>query len=327
MVKVLIYGAGAIGSFLAYLLSTSDEMSRVVEDVALLGRPGHMQKIRESGLQIKSSEGTKTVRFRHCFSDLGELISSSFRPDVVVLCVKTHSLSAVSQELKLSGLAEGRLERAEFILLMNGMGNRERIDLDSDWVFEGITSIGIVFSDDGKIELKGKGKTILESGISPEARGLFQERFTEKGFEIEFAESFKVQQWNKLFANAVINPITALAGKKNAIILCQDLRKTVEEVVEECVAAAALEGYCFDSDQVLDFVYSVASKTSNNTSSMLQDVQKGNKTEIDSINGYVVRLGEQHGLKVPVNRTLYQLVKARETPELRWRGKLRLPNL
>ncbi|NPV61617.1 MAG: 2-dehydropantoate 2-reductase [Methanotrichaceae archaeon] len=312
MVKVLIYGAGAIGSFLAYLLSSGDEVNHAVDDVALLGRPGHMQEIGESGLQIKSSEGIKTIYFRHCFSQLNELSSSSFFPEVVVLCVKTHSLAAVSQEIEQSGLAGGRLKRAEFILLMNGMGNRERIDLPSDQVFEGITSIGVVFSEGGKIELKGRGKTIIESGISPETRQLFQERFAEKGFEIEFAENFRAQQWNKLFANAVINPITALTGKRNEVILCQDLRKTVEGVVEECVAAAALEGQRFDAGQVLDFVYSVASKTSSNISSMLQDVQKGNKTEIDSINGYIDRLGEKHGLKVPVNRTLYQLVKARE---------------
>jgi 2-dehydropantoate 2-reductase len=319
MVKALIYGAGAIGSFLASLLSSpNDYKNHVEENVGLLGRRGHMQRIRENGLEIKSSEGTRTLYFQHCFSEPGELRDSTYSPDVVIVCVKTHSLPALSKELKQSGLLDGKLKRAEFILLMNGMGNRESLDLSGDLsgnqVFEGITSMGVVFSEEGKIELKGKAKTILEAGISPEIRSFFQERFEEKGFEIEFefASDFKIQQWNKLFANAVINPITALVGKKNGIVLSEDLRKTVEDIVDECVEAAAREGLEFDRNRVLDFVYSVASKTSNNISSMLQDVRRGNKTEIDSINGYVVGLGKRHGLKVPVNRTLYELVKAVE---------------
>jgi 2-dehydropantoate 2-reductase len=82
--------------------------------------------------------------------------------------------------------------------------------------------------------------------------------------------------------------------------------------VEECVSAARLEGFDFNSADVTNFVSSVASRTSMNASSMLQDVLKGKKTEVDSINGYILRLAGKHSIPVPVNETLYALIKTLE---------------
>jgi 2-dehydropantoate 2-reductase len=211
-----------------------------------------------------------------------------------------------------SGALNGNLKNANFILLMNGMGNREVFKLSTHNVFEGITSIGVNFPENGSIELKGRGKTVLEEGIGPEIKHFMNDMFEEKGFEIEFAKDFKNQQWNKLFVNSVINPITALTGKHNCIVLSKYLEDTVEKIVEECVSVAAKEGRGADKDTVLDLVRSIASKTSMNTSSMLQDVQRGRMTEIESINGYVISLARKHGIKVPANEILYVLVKSAE---------------
>lgn len=313
MVNVLIYGAGAIGSFVGYLLSEmKEDEGSAVKNVALLGRKGHIQKIQKDGLKIKFTEGSKSIRFKHCLSRLSEIEELDFTPDVVVVCVKTHSLPAVLDEITTSSLLNGRLKDSVILLLMNGMGNREVFDLPSHEVFESITSIGVVFSKSGSIELKGKGKTIMESRLPDNMKDFFQERFSEKGFELELADEFKVYQWNKLFANAVINPITALARGQNGIVLSSHLKGIVEKIVEECISVARLEGLDFEESRVKDFVYSVALKTSLNTSSMLQDILKGKKTEIDSINGYVVRLAKKHSLSVPVNETMYALIKTLE---------------
>jgi 2-dehydropantoate 2-reductase len=312
MANVLIYGAGAIGSFFGYLLSESKEEGDLINNVALLGRKSHIQKIKENGLEILFFEGRKNFKFNYCFSNPDELKESGFSPQVVVVCVKTPSLPAVSEEIKNASLLKDKLKNADFILLMNGMGNREIFNIPSHNVFEGITTTGVVFSEDGQIELKGKGKTVFESAISQETVSFIERRFEEKGFEVEFAINFKEQQWNKLFVNAVINPITALTRKKNGIVLSESLRDLVGDIVGECVETANKEGYSFDKNQVIDFVYSVALKTSGNTSSMLQDVLKGRKTEIGSISGYVTRLAEIHGLKAPANQTLYSLVSSLE---------------
>ncbi|HUM81435.1 MAG TPA: 2-dehydropantoate 2-reductase [Methanothrix sp.] len=316
MTGILIYGAGAIGSFLGYLLSeapgegASEEKS--VESVALLGRAGHMNAIKERGMHVDLGEKREVLHFRHCFSSLDELKRSDFYPQVVVVCVKTHSLPALARELRESGLLEERLKEARFILLMNGMGNREALlncGLDSPRLFEAITSFGVVLAGEGRIELKGRGKTVIQDGMGREEMDFLTERLSEKGFEIEFSRDFSRQQYQKLLVNAAINPITALTRRQNSIILSPVLKSTVERVVAEAVAVAAADGVAIQEMEAFNLVLSVAERTAANTSSMLQDVLRGRRTEIEAINGYIVRQGKKHGIAVPANETLYALVK------------------
>ncbi|UEC43841.1 MAG: 2-dehydropantoate 2-reductase [Methanothrix sp.] len=332
MTKVLIIGAGAIGSFFGYLLSErasedgagsaaeegtgadrSDAGPRpVVEEVALLGRPGHIEAIREDGLEVTLAEKERplSIRFSQAFAGLGEFAQSDFAPEVVIVTVKTYSLPAVAKEIKESGLLAERLSDSRFVLLMNGMGNRERFDLPDNPVYEAITSSGVVFSADGKIELKGRGKTVFEVGIGEDLERFIGSRLAEKGFDAEFAPNFRRQQWMKLFANAVINPITALTREKNGIVLSPHLAPVVELIVQECVAVAEKEGERFDELAVLDFVRTVAENTAANTSSMLQDVLRGRETEIDAINGFVIDRARRHGMEAAGNEVLWGMVKA-----------------
>lgn len=313
--NILIYGAGAIGSFMGYLLSDPRRGDGgMIENVALLGRMGHMEKIRADGLEVETAEGTMLVHFRHLFTEPAELVRSDFHPDLVMICVKTYSLQKLCQELAQSGLLEDKLKISSFLLLMNGMGNRELfqslLPQASARALEGITSNGIKLAREGRIELKGKGPTIIENGLPQELERFIIAQFEEQGFQIEFSADFKRQQWNKLFVNSVINPIAALARQKNAIILSQALQSTVERVVREGVAVAREEGMDFDAEEVLRLVLSVAEKTGENSCSMLQDVLNNRTTEIDSINGYIVRLAQIHSIAVPVNETLYGLIKS-----------------
>ena len=317
MTDILIYGAGAIGSFLAYLLSGSARNStgeEGVKNVALLGREGHMRAIRDRGLHVDLGEKTEILRFEHCFSSLDDLKASDFCPDVVFVCVKTHSLPALCQELQESSLLEERLKRSLFILLMNGMGNREvflEAGLHPARLQEGITSLGVVLAGEGRIELKGRGKTVFQE-IGRVERDFLAERFSEKGFEIDFSPDFRRQQYYKLLVNAVINPVTALTRQQNGIVLSPSLRSSVQAVLAEAVAVAAAEGLAIQEEAAVELVFSVAEKTAANTSSMLQDVLRGRSTEIEAINGYLVRQAEKHGIAVPVNGALYGMVKAME---------------
>jgi 2-dehydropantoate 2-reductase len=314
MAYVLIYGAGAIGSFMGYLLSDAlDLIGSKIENVALLGRKSHINRIKDLGLQIYLPEGRTLLRFKHCFTDLDDLKASDFCPEIIIVCVKTFSLPGVCDELKKSGLLQEQLKNALFILLMNGMGNREvfdELDLPESRVIEGITSLGVKFSEDGMVELKGKGKTILDEKIGEDKKKFMRERLLEKGFEMEFAPDFKEHQYSKLFVNSVINPITAITRRENGVVLSSVLKNTVESAVREVVNVAAKEGITRDEKSVIEVVYSVAEKTFGNTSSMLQDVLKGRMTEIESINGYIIRLAKKHNIEVPVNEALYGLVKS-----------------
>ena len=305
---------------IGYLLGQPTEPDdRKIETVALLGRATHMQKINESGLTIEFPEGSQHLQFKNCFRNLDDLKESDFYPELVIVCVKTYSLERVCFELNVSGLLQGRLRNSCFLLLMNGMGNKERFvkmtGLPSKRILEGITSIGVKFSGDGFIELKGMGKTFIEDKICEEktyekTRQFLENGFRESGFEIEFTPDFKKHQWNKLFVNLVINPITALTGQENGIVLSDEMSLTVQTAVREAVKVARSEGLETDFESVLAIVRAVAEATRRNTSSMLQDVQKKKTTEIDSISGYIIQLAREHNIEVPVNEALYGLVKS-----------------
>lgn len=317
MTDILIYGAGAIGSFLGYLLSEMPGKNAIerkrIENVALLGREGHINAIKEQGLHVDLGEKREVLFFRHCFSSLDEFKASNYHPRLVIICVKTYSLPDLSRELKESGLLEERFKESLFILLMNGMGNREaflKSGLDPARLQEGITSLGVLLAGEGRMELKGRGKTVLQNGIGPEDRQFLEKRFSEKGFEIEFSPDFQRHQFLKLLVNATINPITALTRQQNGVVLSPALKSTVQAVVAEAVAIAEAEGLAIPEKEALELVLSVAEKTAANTSSMLQDVLRGRKTEIEAINGYIFRRAEEHGIAAPVNETLYGMVKS-----------------
>jgi 2-dehydropantoate 2-reductase len=314
MADILIYGAGAIGSFMGYLLSYIPEINgSIIENIGLLGRMSHINRIKDHGLLLDLPEGRKLLQFKHCFACLDDLKASDFCPKIIILCVKTYSLPAVCDELKKSGLLQGRLKNATFILLMNGMGNREifnELDLPHSLVLEGITSLGVKLLEDGRVELKGIGLTILEDRICVDMKKSMESRFFEKGFEMKFARDLLGHQYDKLFVNCVINPITALTRRENGIVLSSVLKSTVEGVVREAVSVAVKEGVKRDEKKVIEMVYYVAEKTSGNTSSMLSDILRGRTTEIESINGYIIRLAKKHNIEVPVNETLCELVRS-----------------
>ena len=317
MTDILIYGAGSIGSFLGYLLSEIPGKNAIerkrIENVALLGRAGHINAIKEQGLHVDLGGKREVLFFRHCFSSLNELKASNYHPRLVIICVKTYSLPDLSRELKESGLLEERFKESLFILLMNGMGNREaflKSGLDPARLQEGITSLGVLLAGEGRVELKGRGKTVLQNGIGREDRQFLEKRFSEKGFEIEFSPDFQRHQFLKLLVNATINPITALTRRQNGVVLSPALKSTVEAVVAEAVAVGSAEGLTISEKEALELVLSVAEKTAANTSSMLQDVLRGRKTEIEAINGYIFRRAGEHGIAAPVNETLYGMVKS-----------------
>lgn len=312
MANVLIYGAGAIGSFMGYLLS---EGSNCTRNIALLGRRGHIEKIRKSGLMIGLPEGPISIRFQYIFSSLQEVERSGFRPDLVLVCVKAYSLPEVRAEILNSGAFDGCLKGADFLLLMNGLGNLEALGMPSGRSYQGFTSLGVQFFEDGKVDLKGVGPTFLEDRIPDMTRKFFEERFEEKGFLVEFSSDFKHLQWNKLMVNAVANPISAIIRKKNRATLSMDLEATVERVIDECLQVAALDGIELDRKSCRDFVRFIISKNADNTTSMYQDVIKGKRTEIDSFNGYVVDQAKKHGLSAPVNEMMYAIIKTIENRE------------
>jgi 2-dehydropantoate 2-reductase len=119
--------------------------------------------------------------------------------------------------------------------------------------------------------------------------------------------------WTKAVVNACFNPLTGLLRVKSGVLgRSEHLMECCRMIVDEAAAVARADGAELDVDALMERVRTVARNTAENRSSMLQDLEKGGRTEIDAINGWIARLGEEKGIRCPVNRTLALLVKAAE---------------
>ena len=139
--------------------------------------------------------------------------------------------------------------------------------------------------------------------------------FTEVGLPSQVTNQIMMKTWDKVLVNAPINPITTLYNVKNGELLTQPhLRKLVEEVVKETVKILRERHLPFDEDvDPLETVLKVAALTAENKSSMLQDIEKGRLTEIDYLNGRLIKEAELGGIAAPINMSLTSKIKQLES--------------
>jgi 2-dehydropantoate 2-reductase len=131
------------------------------------------------------------------------------------------------------------------------------------------------------------------------------------GFIVESAPDANALLWGKLVINAAINPLSALLGVPNGELLARrEARALMAAVAREAASVAVAQGIGLPYPDPVVAVETIARRTATNRSSMLQDVRRGAPTEIDAINGAIVQAGAQTGVPTPINRTLWQLLKA-----------------
>ncbi len=175
-----------------------------------------------------------------------------------------------------------------------------------------MTSQGATFLGPGRIRHAGKGPTHLgmASGSHRKLVALAT-ALAQAGFETHVESDVAALVWSKLVVNVGINALTALVNRPNGRLLdLEETRSLMADLVAEAVAVAKARGITLTYADPLQTVYDVAKKTGANRSSMLQDFDRGRETEIDFINGAIVREAAELGIPVPVNAALARLVKA-----------------
>lgn len=208
-------------------------------------------------------------------------------------------------------LAECLAPNGLALTLQNGLGNYEILAqvLGAGRAALGVTTVGANLRAPGQVRAGGSGTITL--GAHPRITRL-AELLLAAGFTVESAPDPTALLWGKLVINAAINPATALLEMTNGELLRREpahalLAATAREAAEVAAALSIRLPYP-DPVQAAE---TTARRTAANRSSMLQDVQRGAPTEIDAICGAIVRAGERVGLAAPINRTLWQLVKAK----------------
>ena len=301
--NILIVGAGAIGSLIGARLS----QTQATVILFSTDRP-HMEAVRESGLKVEELDGTlRTYALNACF----EIENLPRNPDLALILVKSYATREA-----LSFVRPVCSPSTVFLTLQNGIGNWEQIAevVGEKSVLAGSTAQGSTLLGPGLIRHGGNGPTYIgEPGGAVSERvehlvGLFRQA----GLAAEPSDKVQSLIWQKLIVNVGINAITALTGIKNGSVAeMAEAAAVCGAAVSEAVLVAGANGFPMGADAV-ERVLSVARATARNRSSMGQDVDRKKRTEIDAINGAIVRFARQAGIPAPVNETLTSLVKVLE---------------
>jgi 2-dehydropantoate 2-reductase len=296
--SVLIVGTGAMASLFAARLVSAGI------DVKMLGIWNEgLQALRTKGVRFVDEDGHE----KSFQVDVIEHPAECLDVQLALVLVKTWQTARAAQQLAVC-LARNGLA----LTLQNGLGNLETLHaaLGDDRTALGVTTVGATLLEPGLVKNGGNG--IISLGKDHRLTS-FARIFRKAGFVVEEVTSTDSLAWGKLVINAAINPITALLQIPNGEILELPAAASLMAAVakETARVAKACEIQLPYADPVLA-VEIVAQRTASNLSSMLRDIIRGGPTEVDAINGAVVRVGEALHIPTPVNRTLWQLVKAME---------------
>ncbi|MDY6854541.1 MAG: 2-dehydropantoate 2-reductase [Thermodesulfobacteriota bacterium] len=300
--KIVIVGPGAMGCLFSYYLS------KVEEDIWLLDKhQDRVDKVKKDGLRIEGISGSHSVRVNitNYHKDIGNA-------DLIIICVKSYdSKRAANDVTQLIG------EKTTVLTLQNGYGNIEIISkvIGSERVIGGTTSQGATVLGLGHIRHAGKGETIigeLDGRASARIKSL-SSLFNSAGLETKVTDNVEGLIWSKLLINVGINALTAVLRLKNGELVQYNLaRDIMRAAVMEAVSVVKKRGIKLTYEDPIKRVEGVCEATATNVSSMLQDVLRAKKTEIDYINGAIVTEGKRLEISVPINKVLTGLVKTIE---------------
>ena len=299
--KTVMMGSGAMGSLFGGLLTLAGEEVWVVGN-----RKDQIDTIRSVGLTFEGKGESRIIPMKATLD-----VTSVGKADLVIFFVKTYDTEiAVSDALV--------LEKGDtiFLTLQNGLGNEEVIcqKIDRKKVMLGVTGHGATLLRPGHIRHAGWGKTFigeLDHRVTDRAVRISQ-MFCNAGIETEVSSSIHDHVWGKLLANVGINALTALTGFKNGQLLdYPESARLMERLVMEALEVARRKGVHLEEDPV-EKVRKTIEATKENRSSMGQDFDHRRKTEIEAINGAVVKEAQSLEIPVPFNQALTDLVKAIE---------------
>lgn len=325
-IKIGFIGAGSIGSlFGGYLARIQSEKFSI--EIIFFCREEQTQKINTDGLAIYLKDSTYIVNNIKAYRNPDDYRKDQNRKhigfDFMFLAIKAYDLESVV--LEYSAL----LKRSNWlVILQNGIGNEEIIKkyCNNCKLIRIITSHGALLKKPGHVYHTGRGFTFI-GFPSLYLHNLTEEVFTDAksnlnllklildlaGIEVSISEDIDEKIWEKAFVNIGINALGALTRLRNGKILENEgLKKLMSETVKEALKVAELKEIKLSTDNFVELTYSVANETYNNKNSMLQDILKGKRTEIEFLNGKIVEYAKELGVDVPINEFLTILVKGLE---------------
>ncbi|MDB4947069.1 MAG: 2-dehydropantoate 2-reductase [Labilithrix sp.] len=313
--KIGVMGAGAVGAYVGGRLAAAGA------DVVLVGRPALGAEIAAHGLSVAGLDGADAASLRASDVVYRTTAASLADRDVVLCCVKSAQTAEVAREL-----AAVLPPRALVVSLQNGIGNAEalRASLPRDRVRGGIVGFNVVWQEGARFRQATTGPLVIESAGAPE-EALLAERLRSAGFAVELTDDLRPLQWAKLVMN-LNNAVSALTGEPTRTLLFgEGYRRSLAALMEEAIGILRATGTTIGKlgplpvrlfpwllrlpAPLLRVVASAQLKVDAEArSSMWEDLVRGRDTEIDYLNGEIVKLAKQHGLRAPRNERVVALV-------------------
>lgn len=268
----------------------------------------HVERVQRDGLAIEdAASGAVTTAWPSASADP----DAARGADVLIIFVKsTATREAAERFAPLAGPA------TIVLTLQNGLGNESIIAerFGRERTAAGVTSQGATFLGPGRIRHAGRGPThICMADRRNEKLAPLCAALEEAGFETHVSADVAGLVWSKLVINVGINALTAITGQVNGkLVDSEETRALMSDLVGEAVAVARARGIALSYDDPLSTVFDVARKTGANRSSMLQDFDKHRPSEIEVMNGAIVREAALAGVPVPVNATITRVIRSIE---------------
>jgi 2-dehydropantoate 2-reductase len=292
--KVAVMGAGAVGCYFGAMLA------RAGHQVALIGRPAHVEAVRARGLFLEA----RTFQ-EHVPMQAGTEPDMARGADIVLFCVKSADTESAGRALA------PHLGADTLVLsLQNGVDNAERLQpLLPQTVVPAVVYVATEMAGPGHVKHHGRGELVI--GPSAGSRRLADE-CAAAGVPVEISDNVIGALWAKLVVNCAYNALSAIARMPyGELYEGQNIQQVMRDVVHECLAVAQAEGVKIPGDSwaaILKIVETMPTQFS----STAQDLMRGKATEIDYLNGYIERKGRERAIATPVNRVLHALVKLLE---------------
>lgn len=299
--KIAIVGAGAMGCLYGAKLSADPTNEVYLIDVW----KDHIDAVNENGLLMEENGEIEAYRAVRGVVDARQAGIC----DLVIVFVKsTLTKTAVKENKAVFG------PDTIALTLQNGLGNIDLIrdEIGDGNVIAGTTAHGATMLGPGKMRHAGSGKTIIGEldGRRTDRLDMIGDLFKAAGLETELSDNVLGLVWDKLMVNVGINALTGITRLQNGELLnYPEIEELLEAAVKEAHAVAKAKGIRLSFDDPVGHTKDVCRATAANKSSMLQDILNHKQTEIDMINGAVVKEAAEAGIAAPVNLVLTNLIK------------------
>ena len=297
--RIAVIGTGALGCIYAARLAAHAEVS-------MLGTWAQgVEAIRAGGIAVVEGDGRLWHATVPVYTDPGEVAGI----DVALVLVKSYQTQRAAAWAGDLLAADGMA-----ITLQNGLDNYAALTgaVGEDRAGVGVTYNGATMLAPGEVHHVAHNLTYLGATPVTEARvNAFARLLDRAGLQTQVGQDIEARLWGKAVANAAINPLTALWRVTNGDLLeTADRRWLLARLADEAANVARAKGITLPFQDPVAFAESVCRSTAANRSSMLQDVERGRPTEIDSINGIIVAEGRALGVPAGANEVVWRLIRA-----------------